>query len=84
MQTHAALALLMADKQWGSGGTVNYLQEARTIIAEGPPKELARHNLDPRVQSFLLRGNRLTLEGEDEKVGEARLVIDRLVLVFSA
>ena len=28
-----ALALLMADKQWGSGGTVNYLQEARTIIA---------------------------------------------------
>jgi phosphate starvation-inducible PhoH-like protein len=27
----------------------------------------------------LLRGNRLTLEGDDQKVGEARLVIDELV-----
>jgi phosphate starvation-inducible PhoH-like protein len=29
--------------------------------------------------AILLRGNRLTLEGEDGKVGEARLVIDELV-----
>ena len=28
-----AMALLMADKQWGSAGAVNYLQEAATIIA---------------------------------------------------
>ena len=29
--------------------------------------------------TILLRGNRLTLEGEDDRVGEARLVIDELV-----
>ncbi len=29
--------------------------------------------------ALLLRGNRLTLEGEDQKVGEARAVIDELV-----
>ncbi|MBD0318258.1 MAG: PhoH family protein [Thermoleophilia bacterium] len=29
--------------------------------------------------SVLLRGNRLTLEGEDEEVGEARAVVDELV-----
>ena len=29
--------------------------------------------------TILLRGNRLTLEGEDERIGEARLVIDELV-----
>ncbi|MCX7956972.1 MAG: glycosyl hydrolase family 8 [Endomicrobia bacterium] len=27
-----ALALLFADKQWGSSGSINYLQEAKTII----------------------------------------------------
>jgi endo-1,4-beta-D-glucanase Y len=27
-----AYALLLADKQWGSGGTINYLQAARNII----------------------------------------------------
>jgi endo-1,4-beta-D-glucanase Y len=27
-----ALALLMADKQWGSGGAINYLQEGRNMI----------------------------------------------------
>lgn len=31
---------------------------ARTIIAEGPPKDLARHSSDPRVQTFLHRGDR--------------------------
>jgi endoglucanase len=28
-----AFGLLLADKQWGSAGTINYLQEAQTIIA---------------------------------------------------
>ena len=28
-----AFSLLLADKQWGSGGTINYLQEARNMIA---------------------------------------------------
>lgn len=30
---------------------------ARTVIAEGPPQELARHSTDPRVQTFLHRGD---------------------------
>ena len=30
-----AYALILADKQWGSDGAVNYLAEARTIINEG-------------------------------------------------
>ncbi len=34
-------------------------KQARTIIAEGPPKDLARHSTDPRVQSFLHRGDRV-------------------------
>jgi endo-1,4-beta-D-glucanase Y len=28
-----ALALLMADRQWGSGGAINYLQEGRAIVS---------------------------------------------------
>lgn len=28
-----ALALIMADRQWGSTGTINYLQEAKTTLA---------------------------------------------------
>ena len=34
-------------------------KKARTIIAEGPPQDLARHSRDPRVQTFLHRGDRL-------------------------
>ncbi len=34
-------------------------KQARTIIAEGPPKELAAHSTDPRVLTFLHRGDRL-------------------------
>lgn len=33
-------------------------KQARTIIAEGPPKDLARTSTDPRVQTFLHRGDR--------------------------
>jgi phospholipid/cholesterol/gamma-HCH transport system ATP-binding protein len=32
-------------------------KKARTIIAEGPPKDLAVNNDDPRVQEFLRRGD---------------------------
>ena len=34
--------------------------------------------------AVLLRGNQLTLEGEKDKVGEARLVIDELVELVRA
>jgi endo-1,4-beta-D-glucanase Y len=30
---HVAMALLMADKQWGSAGTINYLEQAKATIA---------------------------------------------------
>ncbi|MCU4156874.1 hypothetical protein J1N10_12875 [Carboxylicivirga sp. A043] len=30
-----AYALLLADKQWGSAGAINYLQKAKTMITEG-------------------------------------------------
>jgi endoglucanase len=30
-----AYALLLADKQWGSAGAINYLQDAKTIITNG-------------------------------------------------
>ncbi|WP_324725973.1 ABC transporter ATP-binding protein [Actomonas aquatica] len=33
-------------------------KQARTIIAEGPPKDLAKNSTDPRVQTFLHRGDR--------------------------
>lgn len=32
-------------------------KQARTIIAEGPPRELAAHSQDPRVLTFLHRGD---------------------------
>jgi phospholipid/cholesterol/gamma-HCH transport system ATP-binding protein len=32
-------------------------KKARTIIAEGPPKDLAQNSTDPRVREFLHRGD---------------------------
>ena len=36
-----ALALIVADKQWGSGGNVNYLREATNLLAK-----IAQHEID--------------------------------------
>src|SRR5262245_66006088 len=33
-----AYALLLADRQWGSNGKINYLEEARKIITDGIKK----------------------------------------------
>jgi phosphate starvation-inducible protein PhoH and related proteins len=64
---------------------LDYLQEVLSVSNE-VAAELATiddgilHALRERLGVVLrLRGNRLTLEGEDEKVGEARAVIDELV-----
>jgi len=35
-----AYSLLMADKQWGSNGKINYLKEAKTMIEDGIKKSL--------------------------------------------
>jgi endo-1,4-beta-D-glucanase Y len=37
---HIALSLLMADKQWGSAGGTNYLEEAKKMIAEIKAREM--------------------------------------------
>jgi phosphate starvation-inducible PhoH-like protein len=65
--------------------TLDYLQEVLSVSNE-VAAELATvddgilHALRDRLGiALLLRGNRLTLEGEDAKVGEARAVIDELV-----
>jgi phosphate starvation-inducible PhoH-like protein len=64
---------------------LDYLQEVLSVSNE-VAAELATiddgilHALRGRLGVALrLRGNRLTLEGDDEKVGEARAVIDELV-----
>jgi endo-1,4-beta-D-glucanase Y len=44
-----AFALLLADKQWGSGGKVNYLAEARTLIAA-----IAKSEINPMTKLPLL------------------------------
>ena len=38
-----AYALLLADKQWGSNGKINYLQEAKNIISQGLKKSCVDH-----------------------------------------
>ncbi len=44
-----AYALLLANKQWGSNGTMNYLQEARYIIAA-----IMQHEINPHTYAVLL------------------------------
>jgi hypothetical protein len=61
-----AMALLMADRQWGSSGKWNYLQEARNTIgalksfnmtADGTPKGLKRAysgHIDTRTSDYMI------------------------------
>lgn len=44
-----AYALLMADKQWGSTGTYNYLAEARLIITA-----LMKTNVNPKTKTMIM------------------------------
>jgi endo-1,4-beta-D-glucanase Y len=44
-----AFALLLADKQWGSGGTINYLNEAKRVIAA-----IAKSEINPTTKLPLL------------------------------
>jgi endoglucanase len=44
-----AYALLLADKQWGSNGAINYLNEAKAIIAD-----VMRYEINPQTWSVIL------------------------------
>lgn len=44
-----ACSLLMANKQWGNKGQINYLQEARKMIAA-----IMQHEINPQTYSILL------------------------------
>src|SRR5579872_640844 len=44
-----AYSLLLADKQWGGAGKINYLQEARKMIAA-----IMHYEVNPRTYSVLL------------------------------
>ncbi len=44
-----AYSLLLADRQWGSSGQINYLDEARKMIGT-----IARHEINPGTKSVLI------------------------------
>ena len=44
-----AYSLLLADKQWGSTGKINYLQEAKKVIAS-----IMHYEINPHIYSILL------------------------------
>lgn len=44
-----AYSLLLADKQWGSNGAINYLKEAQKMIAA-----IMQHEINPKTYSILL------------------------------
>lgn len=44
-----AYSLLLADKQWGSKGSINYLQEAKNIVAA-----IMHYEINPKTFSILL------------------------------
>jgi hypothetical protein len=54
-------ALVLADKQWGSGGTVKYLDEAKKTIAA-----IKKYDMNPTLKIPLI-GDWASLPGEDAK-----------------
>jgi len=91
-----ALALLMADKQWGSAGTWNYLQEGRNTIAalkswnmwaDGTTKGL-RNAENNRTSDYMIGHFRAfkAATGDtlwDKAVDRAYWLIDRMQTVYS-
>jgi hypothetical protein len=57
-----ALSLLMADRQWGSGGAINYLAEARDIIGAIKLSEMTPMNL-PTLGDWVANGQSVTDAG---------------------
>ena len=54
-----AYALLLADKQWGSDGTINYLAEAKAMITD-----IMRYEINPKIFSVIL-SNGIEAESKD-------------------
>ena len=54
-----AYALLLADKQWGSNGEINYLSEAKAMIAA-----IIKQEINPKTYSILL-GNSIEHDSKD-------------------
>jgi len=91
-----AMALLMADKQWGSAGAVNYLQEARNTIAglkyfnfkpDGTTKGLSTANVS-RTSDYMIGHFRAfkAATGDtlwDLAVDRAYTLLDRMQTVYS-
>jgi endo-1,4-beta-D-glucanase Y len=91
-----AMALLMADRQWGSGGTWNYLQEAKNTIGalkswnmkvDGTTKGL-RHPDTSRTSDYMIGHFRAfkAATGDalwDRAVDRAYALIDRMQTVYS-
>ncbi|MGZ5786713.1 MAG: glycosyl hydrolase family 8, partial [Ramlibacter sp.] len=91
-----AMALLMADKQWGSAGAVNYLQEAKNTIAglkyfnfkpDGTTKGLSTANVS-RTSDYMIGHFRAfkAATGDtlwDLAVDRAYNLLDRMQTVYS-
>jgi hypothetical protein len=91
-----AMALLMADKQWGSAGAVNYLQEAKNTIAglkyfnfkpDGTTKGLSTANVS-RTSDYMIGHFRAfkAATGDtlwDLAVDRAYTLLDRMQTVYS-
>jgi hypothetical protein len=91
-----AMALLMADKQWGSAGGVNYLQEAKNTIAglkyfnfkpDGTSKGLSTANVS-RTSDYMIGHFRAfkAATGDtlwDLAVDRAYTLLDRMQTVYS-
>jgi hypothetical protein len=91
-----AMALLMADKQWGSAGAVNYLQEAKNTIAglkyfnfkpDGTTKGLSTANVS-RTSDYMIGHFRAfkAATGDplwDLAVDRACTLLDRMQTVYS-
>ncbi|HEY9197273.1 MAG TPA: glycosyl hydrolase family 8 [Mucilaginibacter sp.] len=54
-----AYSLLLADQQWSSGGAVNYLKEAKALLAD-----IMKYEINPKSFSILL-GNDIEYDSKD-------------------
>jgi endo-1,4-beta-D-glucanase Y len=54
-----AYSLLLADKQWGSGGPINYLEEAKLLLAD-----IMKYEINPKTFTILL-GNDIEFDSPD-------------------
>ncbi|MBF0407317.1 MAG: hypothetical protein HQM10_08185 [Candidatus Riflebacteria bacterium] len=71
-----AYALLLADKQWGSSGEINYSQEAETLIAAIMESEINKKSWTPLLGDWV--------SPDDKKYGDSTRPSDFMVANFEA